>query len=207
MQRLTEQQAKQILFNAQAAGYPNKNVPEILAPLYGYIEQIEAENAALRADNAEITETLQNIKSIMEESEGIAGWHKNGDISPWDEGLFQDVVKSLSTPHSGDSLFKELEALRKVAEESKQLAFANVFCNSSMTETCVGCVFKGLCDALAAVKGESNQTTWHENGEFWECEKCGYAFTLTGGSPVEHEISYCPKCGRQIAEFVTKGVD
>jgi hypothetical protein len=48
MDRLDEQQAKQILFDAQCASYPNKNVPAILAPLYRYIEQIEAENAALR---------------------------------------------------------------------------------------------------------------------------------------------------------------
>ena len=45
MNRLNEQQVKQILFNAQCAGYPNKNVPEILAPLYTYVEQIEAELA------------------------------------------------------------------------------------------------------------------------------------------------------------------
>lgn len=51
MQRLTEQQAKEIIFQAQAAGYPNKNIPEILAPLYKYIEQVEAENSGLRANS------------------------------------------------------------------------------------------------------------------------------------------------------------
>jgi len=48
------------------------------------------------ADCVNMFSTLKNIKEIMDESEGIAGWHLNGDISPWEEGLFQDVAKSLS---------------------------------------------------------------------------------------------------------------
>lgn len=48
MDRLTEKQAKQILFNAQTAAYPNRNVPELLAPLYRYIEQTEAQLAELK---------------------------------------------------------------------------------------------------------------------------------------------------------------
>lgn len=48
MQRLNEQQAKQIVFKAQMDSYPRRDIPELLAPLYEYIEQVEAESAELR---------------------------------------------------------------------------------------------------------------------------------------------------------------
>lgn len=123
---------------------------------------LRAENAALRADCAEIIETLQSIKLIMDESEGIVGWHKNGDISPWDEGLFQDVVKSLARPHPGASLLKELEALRTVQSAAERLHTAMIkaaestlstnytyrlSCNKELESS-----ERGLIDALAAVK-------------------------------------------------------
>lgn len=31
------------------------------------------------------TEKLDHLYSIMSESQGVAGWHKNGDIALWDE--------------------------------------------------------------------------------------------------------------------------
>ena len=40
---LNEKEVKDIIFKAQMAGYPNKNIPEILAPLYTYVEQMESE--------------------------------------------------------------------------------------------------------------------------------------------------------------------
>ena len=50
MGRLTEQQAKHILFNAQTIAYPNREVPEMLKPLYTYIETVELENTRLREE-------------------------------------------------------------------------------------------------------------------------------------------------------------
>ena len=50
MSRITEQQAKQILFNAQTIAYPNREVPEMLKPLYTYIETVELENTQLRKE-------------------------------------------------------------------------------------------------------------------------------------------------------------
>lgn len=105
-------------------------------------------------------------------------------------------------------LLKELEVLRAVQDASQAIiSYIDIECDGECQDLEYMKLEQGLRNTLAAAKGESNQTTWRENGEFWECEKCGYAFALTGGTPAEHEISYCPKCGRQIAEFVTKGAD
>ena len=48
MARLNEEQAKHIVLNAQIASYPSRDVPEILKPVYTYIEGVEAENRDLR---------------------------------------------------------------------------------------------------------------------------------------------------------------
>lgn len=63
MSRLTEQQAKEILFTAQMAGYPNKTIPEILAPLYEYIENMES---SLTKTNI----ALEKIKDLIGDDYG-----------------------------------------------------------------------------------------------------------------------------------------
>lgn len=63
IERLTEQQAKQILLNAQMASYPNRDVPELLKPLYNYIEQVEAEAERLRAELETLKEHHEGLKT------------------------------------------------------------------------------------------------------------------------------------------------
>lgn len=65
MDRLTEQEAKEILFRAQCAGYPNRSIPETLAPLYSYIESIEADNNQLQADLKRYKEWVNDLQSGM----------------------------------------------------------------------------------------------------------------------------------------------
>jgi len=78
------------------------------------IVKLSMENITLRADNAELVDYLEVIHT---------------DCEKWDEGkqnadeLVGDVLRAigtlLSTPHPGDSLLKELDGLRKVAEGDK----------------------------------------------------------------------------------------
>ena len=38
-----------------------------------------------------------------------------------------------------------------------------------------------------------------EDSDTWVCSKCGLAWALTdSGTPFDHEMYYCPKCGRVI---------
>ncbi|HCK1318469.1 TPA: eae-like domain protein [Escherichia coli] len=43
--------------------------------------------SALAAENAEMHETIEAVRSVADNSSGIAGWHLNGDIATWEEIL------------------------------------------------------------------------------------------------------------------------
>ena len=43
--------------------------------------EAEAKCAALAAENAEMHETIEAVRSVADNSSGIAGWHLNGDIA------------------------------------------------------------------------------------------------------------------------------
>ncbi|EEV7621958.1 hypothetical protein K4I27_000053 [Escherichia coli] len=47
----------------------------------------EAKCAALAAENAAMHETIEAVRSVADNSSGIAGWHLNGDIATWEEIL------------------------------------------------------------------------------------------------------------------------
>ncbi|EFA7746014.1 hypothetical protein KP061_004854 [Escherichia coli] len=43
--------------------------------------------SALVAENAVMLETIEAVRSVADNSSGIAGWHLNGDIATWEEIL------------------------------------------------------------------------------------------------------------------------
>ncbi|MGK6922029.1 hypothetical protein I8U41_00019510 [Escherichia coli] len=49
--------------------------------------ELEAKCAALAAENAAMHETIEAVRSVADNSSGIAGWHLNGDIATWEEIL------------------------------------------------------------------------------------------------------------------------
>lgn len=49
--------------------------------------EAEAKCAALAAENAAMHETIEAVRSVANNSSGIAGWHLNGDIATWEEIL------------------------------------------------------------------------------------------------------------------------
>ncbi|EQA8627575.1 hypothetical protein ACX9MY_000820 [Escherichia coli] len=49
--------------------------------------EAEAKCAALAAENAAMHETIEAVRSVADNSSGIAGWHLNGDIATWEEIL------------------------------------------------------------------------------------------------------------------------
>lgn len=61
-------------------------------------------------------ELLENIRdelsSIVNHSEGIAGWHLNGDIEPWDRtqlpGLLQEIEEELAKPEQEPKLLVDV---------------------------------------------------------------------------------------------------
>lgn len=38
--------------------------------------------------------------------------------------------------------------------------------------------------------------------DLYECSECGLMWSLDGGTPLENEMYYCPKCGSRMADFI-----
>ncbi|HHG1672520.1 TPA: hypothetical protein ACPUP6_001092 [Escherichia coli] len=74
--------------------------------------EAEAKCAALAAENAAMHETIEAVRSVADNSSGIAGWHLNGDIATWEEILPE--INDIETPAT-DAFLAEIErkAIRK----------------------------------------------------------------------------------------------
>lgn len=68
---------------------------------------LEAKCAALAAENAAIHETIEAVRSVADNSSGIAGWHLNGDIATWEEILPE--INDIKTPAT-DAFLAEVRA-------------------------------------------------------------------------------------------------
>lgn len=69
--------------------------------------EAEAKCATLAAENAAMHETIEAVRSIADNSSGIAGWHLNGDIATWEEILPE--INDIETPAT-DALLAEVRA-------------------------------------------------------------------------------------------------
>lgn len=69
--------------------------------------EAEAKCAALAAENAAMHETIEAVRSVADNSSGIAGWHLNGDIATWEEILPE--INDIETPAT-DSFLAEVRA-------------------------------------------------------------------------------------------------
>ncbi|EAC1934105.1 hypothetical protein ABSY27_20005 [Escherichia coli] len=71
------------------------------------ISRLEKERAALAAENAAMHETIEAVRSVADNSSGIAGWHLNGDIATWEEILPE--INDIETPAT-DAFLAEVRA-------------------------------------------------------------------------------------------------
>ncbi|HHH0510823.1 TPA: hypothetical protein ACPZF0_004408 [Yersinia enterocolitica] len=51
------------------------------------VQQLVAESAALKAENCIQDFIISAVKDLVRESDGVTGWHRNGDVATWDEVL------------------------------------------------------------------------------------------------------------------------
>ncbi|UMV04852.1 hypothetical protein HZT07_07015 [Shigella flexneri] len=71
------------------------------------IDNLEAKCEALAAENAAMHETIEAVRSVADNSSGIAGWHLNGDIATWEEILPE--INDIETPAT-DAFLAEVRA-------------------------------------------------------------------------------------------------
>lgn len=70
-------------------------------------EELEARCAALAAENTGLNSVIEAVRGVANESIGIAGWHKNGEIATWEEILPE--IDDIETPAT-DAFLAEVRA-------------------------------------------------------------------------------------------------
>ncbi|MBZ9504886.1 hypothetical protein H5960_24570, partial [Escherichia coli] len=98
--------------------------------------EAEAKCAALAAENAAMHETIEAVRSVADNSSGIAGWHLNGDIATWEEILPE--INDIETPAT-DAFLAEVRAEARnegINYTASRLAaaFNHGFINKSLRE-------------------------------------------------------------------------
>lgn len=86
--------------------------------------EAEAKISALAAENAAMHETIEAVRSVADNSSGIAGWHLNGDIATWEEILPE--INDIETPAT-DAFLAEVRAqgVELFAESQKEYVRKN----------------------------------------------------------------------------------
>lgn len=58
--------------------------------------QVQRERDELLAYNTKLIEILKDLFGVITESEGIAGWHLNGNVALWDEFEFTSQIQEVA---------------------------------------------------------------------------------------------------------------
>jgi len=48
------------------------------------------------------------------------------------------------------------------------------------------------------VDGETRFVLYHPDFNWWECQACRFWWEFESGDPYEHDMRFCPRCGRRI---------
>lgn len=84
--------------------------------------EAEAKISALAAENAAMHETIEAVRSVADNSSGIAGWHLNGDIATWEEILPE--INDIETPATDAFLAEVLAQVVKSPSNAVQSVIA-----------------------------------------------------------------------------------
>ncbi|MBP0998429.1 hypothetical protein J8629_15360 [Serratia fonticola] len=79
------------------------------------LDAVVAERDALAAENCIQDCIITAVKDLVHDSEGVIGWHLNGDVAPWDEVLPE--LSHSDTPATSAALAEvEAKAIEKFAD-------------------------------------------------------------------------------------------
>lgn len=98
--------------NAECGAVDMRSVAKLISDLATQLEVQLVRANALAAENAAMHETIEAVRSVADNSSGIAGWHLNGDIATWEEILPE--INDIET-QATDAFLAEIErkAIRK----------------------------------------------------------------------------------------------
>lgn len=92
---------------AECGAVDMRSVAKLISDLATQLEVQLARSNALAAENAAMHETIEAVRSVADNSSGIAGWHLNGDIATWEEILPE--INDIETPAT-DAFLAEVRA-------------------------------------------------------------------------------------------------
>lgn len=76
-------------------GYPTKDLDGVtLAEFVASHPELAEKLEAMTKQRDVLLDAMYAVQGVMNSSEGVAGWHKNGDIATWDE-LLPEVADAL----------------------------------------------------------------------------------------------------------------
>lgn len=81
---------------AECGAVDMRSVAKLISDLATQLEVQLVRANALAAENAAMHETIEAVRSVADNSSGIAGWHLNGDIATWEEILPE--INDIETP-------------------------------------------------------------------------------------------------------------
>ncbi|HCA7477692.1 TPA: hypothetical protein MX401_002527 [Escherichia coli] len=92
---------------AECGAVDMRSVAKLISDLATQLEVQLVRANALAAENAAMHETVEAVRSVADNSSGIAGWHLNGDIATWEEILPE--INDIETPAT-DAFLAEVRA-------------------------------------------------------------------------------------------------
>ncbi|HCS7620034.1 TPA: eae-like domain protein [Escherichia coli] len=92
---------------AECGAVDMRSVAKLISDLATQLEVQLVRANALAAENAVMLETIEGVRSVADNSSGIAGWHLNGDIATWEEILPE--INDIETPAT-DAFLAEVRA-------------------------------------------------------------------------------------------------
>lgn len=79
-------------------------------------QDYKAQLAESQAREAKLREALDAVQQVANRSDGIAGWHLNGDIASWDS-ILPEVSDALTTPSDATALNELIAKAGEVMQE------------------------------------------------------------------------------------------
>ncbi|HFI3826291.1 TPA: hypothetical protein ACNG1B_000099 [Escherichia coli] len=121
---------------AECGAVDMRSVAKLISDLATQLEVQLVRANALAAENEAMHETIEAVRSVADNSSGIAGWHLNGDIATWEEILPE--INDIETTAT-DAFLAEIRAAARnegINYTASRLAaaFNHGFINKSLRE-------------------------------------------------------------------------
>lgn len=107
----------------------NKKAMEAMRQADAAVKLAHEKFSALAAENAVMLETIEAVRSVADNSSGIAGWHLNGDIATWEEILpeINDIETTATDAFLAEVRAQGVEMAMEHMQSSGSLTFGDCY--------------------------------------------------------------------------------